>query len=70
MIQEDWPYPRRTYPLKVMELFLRRPRISTFVADKIAQMYILELEKRSAIHCVEGPRIDSVYTFDERVIPK
>lgn len=67
MIQGESGRRRFSPALLVHELLFGEPHITASVAEKIAQMHVLELEKRNAIHRVEDPSIDSVYQFDERV---
>jgi hypothetical protein len=42
--------------------------MSASIADKIAQVHVLELQKRKTIHRVmDGPTLDVVYRFDDRL---
>lgn len=51
----------------IATVFFARPNIQSSLAEKIAQMHLLELEKRGAIHRVEIPSMDSLYEFDEHL---
>ena len=44
-----------------------RGRMSISIAEKIAEVHLLELEARGAIRKVEGPCIETVYEFDDVV---
>lgn len=48
-------------------LFLGNRGVKPALIEKIAQIHLLELEKRGAIHRVETPSMDSLYEFDKQL---
>ncbi len=69
VIQERWGRSRYHSPLRVfLSPFLASRRIKLSTAEKIAQIHLLELEKRGAIRRIETPSIDSLYEFDKQLM--
>lgn len=67
VIMEDSGYRMGSPAVLVAAVLLSRGRITTSVAEKIADVHLLELEQRGAIRKLEDPSIDVVYEFDAQV---
>lgn len=58
----------RAPSLLALVTFFPRPTIAYTLAEKIAEMHLLELERRGAIHKIKDPSFESVYEFNKNVI--
>lgn len=67
-IQELFGSRRSDSPFHIFtSVFFAQPTVKSSIAEKIAQMHLLELEKRGAVHRVEVPSIDALFEFDEEL---
>lgn len=67
-ILEDSGHRLRFPSILDATMLFSRGRITSSVAEKIADMHLLELEQRGAIHRIGDPSIDVIYEFDEQVL--
>lgn len=70
VIEERWGGRRRysSSPFIFLSVFLGSRGIKPSLIEKIAQIHLLEMEKRGAIHRIEAPSMDLVYEFDDKLI--
>lgn len=70
VIEEHWGGHRRyiSSPLIFLSVFLGNRGIKPSLIEKIAQIHLLEMEKRGAIHRIETPSMDLVYEFEDGLV--
>jgi len=70
VIEERWGGHRRysSSPFIILSVFLGSRGIKPSLIEKIAQIHLLEMEKRGAIHRIETPSMDLVYEFEDKLI--
>lgn len=68
VIEERWGGRRHYHSSPIfLSVFFGNRGVKPSLIEKIAQIHLLELEKRGAIHRIETPSMDSIYEFDKQL---